>query len=138
MPDIFIPLDTTFYSDYYRNLLAKGVMNKTIVNYVNKNSNRIREKYPTFESFNKNFIVEDALLNELIQNGEENGIHFNEKEFNISKPFISLQIKAVIARDLWTTTSYYKIMNQFNTPLKKALDILSETKDLKQYLKTKL
>ena len=77
------------------------------------------------------------LLNELIENGEKAGIHFNEAEFNTSKPFITLQIKAIIARDLWTTSCYYKIMNEFNVPLKKALELLSNPIKIIQFLQKK-
>ena len=138
MPDVFVPIDTTFYSDYYRDLLAKGVLNKTIANYITKHSHFIRKKYPTFEHFNKNFVLEESFLSELIENGEKQGVVFNEKEWDTSKPFVVLQIKALIARDLWVSADYYKIMNQFNTSLIKALDILSKTKNIKQYIKTNL
>lgn len=138
MPDVFVPIDTTFYSDYYRDLLAKGVLNKTIANYITKHSHFIRKKYPTFEHFNKNFVLEESFLSELIENGEKQGVVFNEKEWDTSKPFVVLQIKALIARDLWASADYYKIMNQFNTSLIKALDILSKTKNIKQYIKTNL
>ncbi len=137
MPDIFVPLDTTFYSDYYRDLLAKGVISKTIANYISKNSEELRQRYSDFEQFNQHFEVNDMLLNELIENGEKAGIHFNEAEFNTSKPFITLQIKAIIARDLWTTSCYYKIMNEFNVPLKKALELLSNPIKIIQFLQKK-
>ena len=42
MPDVFIPMDTTRYSDYHRDIVAKGLVNRVAMNYLAA-SGRIRK-----------------------------------------------------------------------------------------------
>ncbi len=66
MPDIFVPLDTTRYTDFHRKLVAFGIINKVCVQYVDKNRAELKKKYPTFEKFKKEFEPDEAFLNALI------------------------------------------------------------------------
>jgi carboxyl-terminal processing protease len=45
-------------------------------------------------------------------------------QFEKSKPLLRLQLKALIARDLWETNEYYQIMDADNESLSKAVEIL--------------
>ena len=47
-----------------------------------------------------------------------------KKQFELSKPLIKLQIKALVARDLWEMNQYYQIMDAENESLQKAIEIL--------------
>jgi carboxyl-terminal processing protease len=71
MPDIFVPLDTTRYTDFHRKLVAFGIINKVCVQYVDKNRAELKKKYPTFEKFKKEFEPDDAFLNALITAAEK-------------------------------------------------------------------
>lgn len=46
------------------------------------------------------------------------------KQFEKSKPLIKLQIKALIARNLWGMNEYYQIINDKNDALQKAVEII--------------
>lgn len=125
MPDIFIPFDTTEYSDYHRDIVSKGVMSNYIIEYIDENRDYLLQEYQDFESFKKEFTVSDAMLDSLVAaaNGEE--IEWVEEEFERSQDYIRLQLKALIARDIWNTSEYYQIMNTRDKALEKALEILS-------------
>ncbi|MDD5185585.1 MAG: S41 family peptidase [Paludibacter sp.] len=124
MPDIFVPLDTTRFTDLHRKLVAKGVVNKVCMQYIDKNRTELKKKYPTFDKFKNEYKVDDALLNQLIVDGEKENIKFDSAQFAISKPLIKLQFKALIARDLWEMNEYYQIMDADNESLQKAVQIL--------------
>ncbi len=47
MPDRFVPIDTTMYSDYYRDLVAKGVINQYVLSYMDKNRNALKKNTVT-------------------------------------------------------------------------------------------
>ncbi|MCQ2194382.1 MAG: S41 family peptidase [Paludibacteraceae bacterium] len=126
MPDVFIPLDTTRYTDYHRNLVAKGAMNKAVLNYVEANRKDIMRNYPRFEKYNKTFEVTDAMLKELTDLGEKEEVKFNEEEFAKSKELLRLQMKALIARDIWKTNEYFQIMNANNDSYLKAIELLRD------------
>lgn len=124
MPDVFIPLDTTKYTDYHRKLVARGVMNRTSLVYIDNNRSELKEQYPTFDSFKQNYVVDDAYVQQLIDNGEKEDIAYNEEQLNQSRELIKLQLKALIARDLWDTNEYYQIIDQENEAIKRAAAIL--------------
>jgi carboxyl-terminal processing protease len=124
MPDYFIPLDTTFYTDYYGNLLRKGIFNRYILNYIDVNRKELQKKYPTFKLFNEKFEVSNEFFEEFISFAEKEGLPTNRDEFEISKEQIQNQMKGYIARDLWTTSEYYQVVNSLNPSFTKALEIL--------------
>lgn len=125
MPDIFIPVDTNRYTDYHRNLMAKGVMNRFCVLYVDQHREELKRQYKRFEQYKEGFSVTDEMMDNLKAMGEKEKVEFDEKQFDQSKRLIRLQIKALIARDVWEDQCYYEIMNEENDALKKALEVLS-------------
>jgi len=64
------------------------------------------------------------LLQQLVDKGTQEKITFNEEQFLQSKELIRIQIKALIASDLWGINEYYQVMNQVNDSFLKAVDLL--------------
>ncbi|NLF41130.1 MAG: S41 family peptidase, partial [Bacteroidales bacterium] len=64
MPDFYIPLDTTRISDFYSQLLRKGLLNQFSFEYANKNREQLNNTYPDLNIFIKQFDVDDAFMNE--------------------------------------------------------------------------
>ena len=126
MPDYFVPIDTTLYSDYHRDLVAKGVVLKTTLNYIEKNRKALTKSYRKFDDFNRKFEVSNELLDELRKEGEKSGVAFNETEYNTSLPRIKTQLKALIARDIWEMSEYYQVMNQTDNVVQQALKIIEK------------
>jgi len=124
MPDLFVPLDTTSYSDYYRNLVSKGIMTSFILDYVDRNRSEIKTRFQTFDKFKKLFSVNDNMLEDLIVNAQNEGLEKNEKEFERSVDEIKLVIKALIARDIWDMSEYYEIRNTNDIGFHEAVNIL--------------
>ncbi len=127
MPDVFVPADTTKYTEYHRNLVSRGVLNNVVARYVNNNRDMLKKEYSTFDKYNKKFVTNDELIAKLVAAGEKEKIARNEDQLKISEPLIKLQIKALIARDLWDMNSYYRIIDVENESLQRALEILNTT-----------
>ena len=133
MPDIFVPLDTTKYTEYHRNLVAKGIVNKFVLNYIEKNRTQIMKEYPkksenSFGKFQTGFVIGDNVLAELIEAGNNDSVKYNDEEFKKSKDVIKLQLKALVARDIWDMSEYYQIMNADNESYMKAVEVLKDDK----------
>lgn len=126
MPDVFIPVDTTRYTDYHRKIVATGLVNRISMNYLDKNRDSLTKKHATFSAYKKGFEVGEDIMQELLSLAAEEKIEFNEEEYNRSKPLIRLQIKALIARDMFEMSEYFQIINEDNPSFQKALQILSE------------
>ena len=61
----------------------------------------------------------------LIAEGEKEGVKFDEEEYKKSESLIKLQLKALIARDLWDMNEYYHTINVVNESVNKALELLN-------------
>lgn len=123
-PDKFVALDTTENTKYYRSLLAKGIFNKYVIQYIDQNRNAIKSKYKTDDDFVKEFTVTPEMLTKLTDMGKTAGVEFNEEEFNRSKPLISLIVKALIGRDIYDNGTYFKIYNSHDPIFKEAVRLI--------------
>ncbi len=126
MPDIFIPIDTTRYTDYHRQIVATGLVNRVSMNYLDKNRASMTKQYTSFAAYKKGFEIGEDIMQDLLSLAEEDKITFNEEEYNRSKPLIKLQIKALIARDMFEMSEYFQIINEDNPSFQRALQMLSE------------
>jgi len=137
MPDIFVPLDTTRFTDFHRKLVGHGIVNKVCIQYIDKNRAELKKKYPAFDKFKSGYEVDEALMNQLLTAAEKEKvkIKFDSAQYEISKPLIKLQLKALIARDLWEMNEYYQIMDADNESLLKAIQILQTPSTYEKILK---
>ena len=135
MPDVFIPVDTTRYTDYHRKLVAAGVVNRVAMNYMDRHRAELTKKYPTFAAYKQSFRVDDELLNELTLMGQQDKIELVAEEFERSKALIALQVKALIARDLFDMAQYFQIINEDNPSYLKALEIINSKEHYNRLLK---
>ena len=124
MPDIFVPLDTTRFTVLHRKLVGQGIVNKVCLQYIDKNREDLKKKYTTFDKFRKEFTVDDTFMGQLTTAAEKEKIKIDSTQYAISKPLIKLQLKALVARDLWEINEYYQIMDADNESLQKAVEIL--------------
>lgn len=134
MPDIFVPLDTSKITDYYAKIRRKGIINKVTIEYIDENRNRLKDKYKNFKDFDKNFDVDQALIDKLVSEGEKQGIKKNDEQLKISISDIKIILKALIARDLWDTSEFYQIVNKTDKTVNKAIEVLSNKKLYEQKL----
>ncbi|MBQ1610384.1 MAG: S41 family peptidase [Muribaculaceae bacterium] len=125
MPDIFVPVDTSEYSTYYRDLVAKGVIYQYAIDYVDKHRKDLKKQYATVDDFDKRFNVTDDMMQALIAAGEKEKVTYNEEQYTTSKRVISTYVKALIARDTFAEQeAYTKIVNHENPDLKAALKVI--------------
>ena len=135
MPDVFIPVDTPRYTDYHRKLVAAGVVNRVAMNYMDRHRAELTKKYPTFAAYKQSFRVDDELLNELTLMGQQDKIELVAEDFERSKALIALQVKALIARDLFDMAQYFQIINEDNPSYLKALEIINSKEHYNRLLK---
>lgn len=125
MPDYFVPIDTTLYTNYHRNLVGKGIVIKFTMKFIEDHRKELAEKYKKFEDFDKKFDIDDEMLATLREMGEKEKVKFDEEQYQKSLPLIKTQLKSLIARDLWDMNEYFRVMNTTNESVQKALQILN-------------
>jgi carboxyl-terminal processing protease len=126
MPDVFVPYDTTSITGYYRSLIRRGVFNTFVLNYLDVNRSRLESEYPDFRKFSNEFEVGGDILSQFRDYGESEGVAIDEEEFVISRDLIANQLRALIARDLFTMSEYFQIINAHDDAFMKAMEIIRE------------
>ena len=126
MPDVFIPVDTTKYTTYHRKLVASGIINRAAMNYEDKYRDKLKKEYKKFSKYNEEFEVGEEILQDMKYMAEKEKIEFKEEEYNKSLALIKLQIKALIARDLYDMNEYFQIINNASDSYNEALKIIND------------
>jgi carboxyl-terminal processing protease len=134
MPDIFVPMDTSSYSDYLRDLIRKGILNQFILQYVDKNRDSLKNRYADIKQFNKEFDVDVQLMDDLNNYAIAEGIKIDEKDIQVSSERIKLMIRAYIARDLWGANEFYQVINQIDCNILKSVDVINNWDDYQKII----
>jgi len=126
VPDVFVPLDTSNYTDYYRDLVASGLVNRLVMDKLDLYRDEWSEKYPTFSEFYNQFEIPEKFVSELTERGENKGDSKKEEQLKISLDWLRLQMKALIARNLWSTSEYYQTLNPSIPLFQKVKDVIKD------------
>ncbi len=130
MPDIFVPFDTSYYSNFYRDLIRLGIINSFILEYVDNNRSKLLKEFPEFVSFRNVFEVDEKLFAKLLAYAEKESIHASEEDIAVSGYNIKVLMKAFIARDIFGQSEFYEIYNSTNTTYLKALEVMDRWDEL--------
>lgn len=134
VPDLFVPIDTSVHYTYFNTLVRKNIFTPFVVGYIDKNRKELTSKYRDFKSFRSNFVVPASMIEELMALGEKSGVRRDEASVKILEKVIFRQIRALIARDLYETGDYFRIMIEGDTEVQKAMELLSDPKAYARFL----
>ncbi|MDR2423457.1 MAG: PDZ domain-containing protein [Prevotellaceae bacterium] len=124
MPDIYVPMDTSNYSQYTGELARKGSLSRFLSSYIDRHGNEIKSQYPTFETFRQSYTVTEAIFAQMVDYAEKDGVKKDENGIRISGNYLKHYMKAVIARYLFDNNSYYIILNENDREFAKALEMV--------------
>ena len=136
MPDVFVPVDTTEYSTYYRDLSAKGILNQYAIKFVDKERKAITKRYATVKEFDEGFVITDEMMRDLIQMGENDSIKYDEEKYRTSEQMLKAITKGLIARDLYGDAGAYSvIINHRNPDVQAAYQVLNDRERYERLLR---
>jgi carboxyl-terminal processing protease len=128
MPDYYVPLDTTLYTRFHRQLAAKGIVIQQNLRFVDNHRKELKARWTDFADFKQNYEVPQSLIDAVVSEGEKQSIKpKDEAELEKTFPYLRLQLKALIARDLWDMSEYYSVFNENSEIVKKALEVILKT-----------
>lgn len=111
MPDIFVPLDTMQYTKLHRELSAKSCIINTALKYVDGNRKKLKKAYKTFADFRDSFEIGDDIIAIVKKEAEKAKVEYADSALVETLPSLKVQLKALIARDLWDMKEYFQIFN---------------------------
>ena len=127
MPDYFVPLDTTLYTKFHRQLAAKSVIIQQNLRYVDNNRQQLKKQYPDFDKFKAEYEIPQSLVDDILAEGRKQKIEpKDDAELEKTLPYLRLQLKALVARDLWDMSEYFSIFNERSAIVQKALKVIQQ------------
>lgn len=134
MPDIFVPMDTSSHFRYYNTLRRNQIVYNFVLNYVDKNRSKLKRQYADFDDFNTKFEVTSDMVNTIVANGEKEGIEKDQESLDFTRINMKREIKALIARDIFSRDDFYKIINEDDDAIRKALEVIKNQEQYNNFL----
>ncbi|HUM45432.1 MAG TPA: S41 family peptidase [Chitinophagales bacterium] len=126
MPDVFVPLDTSNNDNKFLNaVLGQGLIQQFSYSYYHEYSGLL-DSYKNAAAFRKNFQVTNDIFNAFVNYASKNNIQAKEGELNHAKSFISLRIKAFLAREKFSQDAFYAVLNDEDETVLKALQSMNK------------
>ncbi len=119
-PDIFVPIDTTGYSEYFAKLSQKGIIYQFAYSYTDTHR-ELLNNFTTAAEFNT-YLDENNVLAEMIKYAESKGLPTDKKGLEESRLVINTQLKAYIARNIIGEEGFYPIIKEIDKTLLIAIE----------------
>jgi carboxyl-terminal processing protease len=134
MPDIFVPLDTSFHFQYINRLQRNNIIYNYTLDYIDKNREVLKSNYPDFKKFEDKFEVSEEIIAGIAEDGVKDGIEKDEESLAFTKNDLKKQVKALLARDLYSRDDFYKIYYKDDEVVLEALKVIGNQKDYNKLL----
>ncbi|MGM9695029.1 MAG: S41 family peptidase [Alloprevotella sp.] len=129
MPDIFVPLDTTLITPFYRQLRRHNLINEQVLKFVDANRQKIQSKHKKFDSYIKDYSVPAELIDAIFAAAEKKKVTpKDDEERKKTIEQLEISLKELIAYDIWDRNEYFRLVNRRNDILKRALEYLETGK----------
>ena len=126
-PDVLVEADTTGYSDYYAELVRRGIVAEFVNDWLDRSRDSLSRRYPAFEPFDAEFEPTQELFDALVELAARRGVDFDEAGFAASRGLMATQLKALAAQRLFGTGGYFRVVNPRLSPAyRRAVEILEE------------
>ena len=93
--------------------------------YIDQHRRTLKKQYADFADFNARFEIPQAVIDKMVDEAREQKIvPKDEAELQQTLPQLRLQLKALIARDLWDMSEYFQVMNTQNAIVQRAVQLI--------------
>ena len=107
-PDILVEADTAGFSNYYGELIRRGIVADFVGDWLDGSRDSLSRRYASFEAFDAGYTPSDEVLERLTALGESRGVKFDAEGFAVSEPLVRMQLKALAAQRLFGTGAYFR------------------------------
>jgi carboxyl-terminal processing protease len=123
MPDIFVPVDTTFYSPLLSRVTNLGLAHRFAFQYTDLH--RAELEAMTTPSEITGYLDDQELMKEFIGYASSKNVQVDQEDLAVSGDYLLTQIKAYIARNILDNEGFYPIIRAVDYTLNVAIDTLS-------------
>lgn len=122
-PDIFIPLDTTYYSPFFYDMSRKNCMINFAYDYSDKNREVLKECKSILDL--NEYLDSIDLFTSFVDYCKEKGVTEFEG-MDLSKSVLLCQLKANIASNILGSENFYHLIYSVDDPFKRAVEELEK------------
>ena len=120
-PDIFVPLDSIGFTNYFNQLRYSDAFICFAFDFVENN----RSRWASPVDYAKSFSISDGILRQFLNYAaEHNAVPVDQKSIQTSRKLIAKILKAEIANQIWMEDGYYQVMNETDKEVGEALQVL--------------
>lgn len=129
MPDIFVPIDTVLFSEYF--LTLRQQIPPFIFRYYEENKTAFAEM--SQKQFENKFQINDQLFYDFLNYAEsKGGVKRNNRQLSKVESLIKKNLKARLARHIYGDTAFYEVINDNDPVIEEALQSILKNKPLVQ------
>ncbi len=121
-PDVFVPIDTSINSEFFKSINYQGTILQFSFNYTDLKRGELEKDYKDGNRFISSFKVSEAMFSDFVEFAKDREINLEEELSDKVKALIKLRIKATIGRNLFDDEVFYRIYNQEDKMVLKAID----------------
>ena len=137
MPDVFVPTDTSFNSEYMTDLVVANAFRLFAFDYADHNP-EFTDKYKDAAAYNKKFQVTSSLEKEFLAFAADEGVAFNEADYQTSRDLILNYVKAFIGRRFYGDEGFYPTFHKMDNVIQRGIELMPKAKELEKTGKLQL
>jgi carboxyl-terminal processing protease len=118
MPDVFVPVDTTGISEYFKRI--RPLIYRFALKFTDNKREALKKLTEPGEI--EQYLDKQALLDQFVKFAASQGVPKDNEGLSVSGKIIHVQLKAYIARNIFDNKGFYPIWEQIDTTLKVAVD----------------
>ncbi len=126
MPDFFVPVDTSEFSEYYYHIREKGLIYQYAFYYSDANRTAL-SKFKNYKDMVK-YLKKKNVFDKFVKYADDHGVKKNANDIKISATFLQTDIEAYIARNFFDNAGFYPIINSIDNAVLKAVDLWGDEK----------
>jgi carboxyl-terminal processing protease len=130
MPDVFVPIDTSLNSLFYRQLNYMGIFYQFGFQYVDQHRSWLRREYKNGRSYLKEFVVDEKLWEEFIAFAASKGITRQDELSTKIRELSEVQLVASIGRNLFDESLFFEVINKADHTVQQAIEKLQNKNSL--------
>jgi carboxyl-terminal processing protease len=123
MPDYFIPIDTSYYSSFYKKINTSSLLPEFV--YRKLISDKKISGFASAEEFNRNFKISDEIVKSFISFVDAK-MEIQPADLQLSIAKIKKEMKAMLARYYFKEEGFYTVLNTGDPAVLKALELIKK------------
>ncbi|MFM9005775.1 MAG: peptidase S41, partial [Flavobacteriales bacterium] len=127
-PDVFVPLDSIYFSGLLSEIAYSGVIREYCFTYMDGHRAELA-RYKTADDFLSKFAVSDAMIGSLLTLAEKSEVKINHQVTKKISPQLKTRVKGQIARSLFDDTAMVRVSLETDPDFKKALQVALNFKE---------